>query len=150
MGYSFIISTSIKQVKVLELILSLQLEAVAVNPHHVVKFLHASETSKSKLAHQRDSRNIRSGQINSLVHFETKRMHCWAQQHKNACMSTEDNSGGWSEGPLRGKEKPFHNIQPREEHSPGGRHGTAKVYNQEKTSQEQVQWVYHNVQTRPH
>ncbi len=41
-------------------------------------------------------------------------MHCWAQQHKNACMSTEDNSGGWSEGPLRGK-KTLHNIQPREE-----------------------------------
>ncbi len=45
----------------------------------------------------------------------------------------EDNSGGWSEDPLHGKEKPFHNIQPSEEHSPGGRCVTVKVYNQEKT-----------------
>ncbi len=28
--------------------------------------------------------------------------------------------GGWLEDPLYGKEKPFHNIQPREEHSPLG------------------------------
>ncbi len=42
---SFIISTSIKQVKGLDLILSVHLEAVAVNPHHVVKgALHTSET----------------------------------------------------------------------------------------------------------
>ncbi len=31
------------------------------------------------------------------------------------------------------KKKPFHNIQPREEHSPGGRCVTVKNYNQEKT-----------------
>ncbi len=37
------------------------------------------------------------------------------------------------EDPLHVKEKPFHNIQPREEHSPGGRCVTVKVYNQEKT-----------------
>ncbi len=65
-------------------------------------------------------------------------MHWWAQQHKKAWTidvshiigtyghptwtSTEENSGGWSEHPLHGKEKPFHNIQPSEEHSPGGRH----------------------------
>ncbi len=60
-------------------------------------------------------------------------MHWWAQQHKEAWTSTEDNSGGWSEDPLHGKEKPFHNIQPSEEHSPGGRRVTVKVYNQEKT-----------------
>ncbi len=46
-GYSFVISTSVKQVKGLELILSVPfaLEAVAVNPHHAVKgSLHTSET----------------------------------------------------------------------------------------------------------
>ncbi len=62
-------------------------------------------------------------------------MHWWAQQHKKAWTSTKDNSGGWSENPLQGKEKPFHNIQPSEERSPGGRHVNVKVYNQEKTSQ---------------
>ncbi len=36
--------------------------------------------------------------------------------------------------PLHGKEKPFHNIQPSEEHSPGGRCVSVKVYNQEKIS----------------
>ncbi len=64
-------------------------------------------------------------------------------------MSTEDNSGGRSENPLHGKVKPFHNIQPSEEHSPGGRRVTVKVYNQEKTSREQIQRVHHKVQTRP-
>ncbi len=54
----------------------LHLEAVAVNPHHTVKgSLHTSETVRlqnQKQIHQRDSRNIRSGQINSLVHSEKK------------------------------------------------------------------------------
>ncbi len=54
-------------------------------------------------------------------------------------MSTDDNSGGWSEDPLHGK--PFHNIQPREEHSAGGRCVTVKVCNQKKTSQEQIKRV---------
>ncbi len=54
---------------------------------------------------------------------------------------------GWLEDPLYGKEKPFHKIQPREEHSPLGT--VIKVYNQEKTSQEQIQRVHHKVQTRP-
>ncbi len=62
-------------------------------------------------------------------------------------MSIEDNCGGWSKDPLHGKENPFHNIQPKEERSPGGRHATVKVYNQEKTSQEQIQRVHHKVQT---
>ncbi len=35
--------------------------------------------------------------------------------------------------PLHGKEIPFYNIQPREEHSPGGRCVTVRVYNQKKT-----------------
>ncbi len=45
-------------------------------------------------------------------------------------------------------EKAFHNIQPSEEHSPGGS-VTVKVYNQEKTSREQIQRVHHKVQRRP-
>ncbi len=45
--------------------------------------------------------------------------------------------------------KTFHNIQPSEEHSPGGRRVTVNVYNQEKTSREQIQRVHHKVQTRP-
>ncbi len=53
------------------------------------------------------------------------------------------------EDPLHGKEKPFHNIQPSEEHSPGGRRATVKVYNQDKTSREQIQRIHHKVQTRP-
>ncbi len=61
----------------------------------------------------------------------------------------EDNSGGWTEDPLHGKEKPFHNSQPSEEHFPGGRCVTVKVYYQEKTSWEQMQRVHHKVQTRP-
>ncbi len=52
---------------------------------------------KNKTIHQRDSRNIRSCQINSLVHSEKNRTHWWTQQHKKAWTSTEDNSGGWSE-----------------------------------------------------
>ncbi len=61
----------------------------------------------------------------------------------------QDNSGGWSENPLHGKEKPFHCIQPREEHSTGGSCVTLKVYKQEKWSREQIQRVQHKVQTRP-
>ncbi len=76
-------------------------------------------------------------------------MHWWAQQHKKAWTSTENNSGEWSENLLHGKEQPFHNIQPREVHSPGGKRVTVKVYNQEKTSREQIQRVHHKEQTRP-
>ncbi len=35
------------------------------------------------------------------------------------------------EDPLHGKEKPFHNIQPSDEHSIGGRCVTVKVHNQD-------------------
>ncbi len=35
--------------------------------------------------------------------------------------------------PLHGKERAFHNIQPGEEHSPGGRRVNIKVYNQDFT-----------------
>ncbi len=69
-------------------------------------------------------------------------MHWWAQQHKKPWTSTEDNSGGRSENPLH----PFYNIQPSEEHSPGDT--CVKVYNQEKTSREQIQRVHHKVQIR--
>ncbi len=64
-------------------------------------------------------------------------------------MYSEDSSSGWSEDSLHGKEKPFHNIQPREENTPGGRRAIVKVYNQEKTLREQMQRVHHKVQTRP-
>ncbi len=47
---------------------------------------------------------------------------------------------------LIGKEKPFHNIQPSDEHSPRGRRVTVKVYN---VIQIQMQRVPHKVQTRP-
>ncbi len=76
-------------------------------------------------------------------------MRWWAQQHKKAWTFTEDNSGGWLQNPLHGKEKPFHNIQPSEEHSPGGSRVAVNVYNQEKTSREQIQRVHHEMQTRP-
>ncbi len=65
-------------------------------------------------------------------------MYWWAQQHKKAWTSTKDNSGRWLENPLHDKEKPFHNIQPREEHSPGGSGVTVKVYSQEKISREKI------------
>ncbi len=68
--------------------------------------------------------------------------HQWAQQHKKTWTSTENVLSN-------GKEKPFHNIQPREEHSPGGSCVTVQVYNQEKTSQEKIQRVHNKVQTRP-
>ncbi len=151
-------STSIKQVKSLELILSVPfafgsscceptLCGQMISPY---KWNRQLLDLKTKQIHQRDSRNIRSGQINSFVHSEKKkRTHWWAQQHKKAWTSAEDNSGGWSEDPLHGKKKLFHNIQPREEHSPGGRRVTVKVYNPEKTSPEQIQRIHHNVETRP-
>ncbi len=56
----------------------LHLEAVALNPHHAGKgALHAGETDdclafQTKQIHQRYNRNIRSGQINSLVRSEKK------------------------------------------------------------------------------
>ncbi len=46
-------------------------------------------------------------------------------------MFTEDNSGGWSEHSLHYKEKPFYNIQPREEHSLGGMRVTVNLQSRE-------------------
>ncbi len=139
MGYSFVISTSIKQVKGLELILSVSFafgscccEPTSSSQRSSACRWNRQLASKTKAVHQRDSRNIRSGQINSLVHSEKKRTHWWAQQRKKVWTSTEDNSGGWSEDPLHKKTLSQH---PREEHSPGGRHVTVRVYNQEKTSE---------------
>ncbi len=150
MVYSFVISTSIKQIKGLELIPS---EPFAfgscccskISPYKWNKWI----PNRWKQIHLIDRRNNMSGQISSLLHSEQKRTHQWAQQHKKAWTSTEENSGGWSEVPLHGKEKPLHNIQPREEYSSGGRRVTVKVYNQEKTSAEQIQRVHYKVQTRP-
>ncbi len=68
--------------------------------------------------------------------------HQWAQQHKKAWTSTENVLSN-------GKEKPFHNIQAREEHSSGVSCVPVQVYNQEKTSQEKRQRVHNKVQTRP-
>ncbi len=54
---------------------------------------------------------------------------------RQTCLqSREDFTRANTEVMIRGSSL-FHNIQPREEHSPGGRH----VYNQEKTSPEQTQ-----------
>ncbi len=39
----------------------------------------------------------------------------------------EDNSAGGLENPLHGKEKPFHNIQLKEEHSPWGMRVTVSL-----------------------
>ncbi len=61
-----------------------------------------------KQIHQRDSRNIRSGQINSLVNSEKKKNEVRTGEFSNikkAWTSMEDNSGGWSEDPLHGQEK---------------------------------------------
>ncbi len=57
-----------------------------------------------------------SGQINSLVHSEKKKNAPVSSATLKAWTSTEDHSGGWSEDPLHGKEKPFNNIQPGQEH----------------------------------
>ncbi len=167
MGYSFIISTSIKQVKDLELILSVPFvfgswccettlcgqRIVVKGPHCVVSI----QVKQTIVRLQKQNKSIREiagtlGVAKSTVWYilrKKNRMHWWAQQHKKAWTSTEDNSGGWLENPLHRKEKPFHNIQPSEEHSPGGRCVTVKVYNQEKISPEQIKRVHHKVQTRP-
>ncbi len=123
-GYYFVISTSIKQVKSLELILSVSFAfgSCCCEPTSCGQRISPYRWNRQLLGFKNktnpsESRNIRSGQINSLVHSKKKkkkRMHWWAQQHKKAWTSTEDNSCGWSENHLRAKEKPFHNIQPRE------------------------------------
>ncbi len=69
-------------------------------------------------------------------------MHWWAHQHKKSLTSTENNSGEW-----------LNNWRIlsmlRDVHSPGGKRVTVKVYNQEKTSREQIQRVHHKEKTRP-
>ncbi len=52
----------------------------------------------------------RTGELNNIKNLDVQK----------------DNSSVWSENPLHGKEKPVHNIQPREERSPGGRRVTIK------------------------
>ncbi len=65
---------------------------------------------KTKQIDQRDSRNMRSGQINSLVQFPRK------SQVKNTRQEVDV---------------------------------SLSVYDQEKTSREQIREVHHKVQTRP-
>ncbi len=94
---------------------------------------------KNKRNHQRDSRNIRSGQINSLVHSEKKK-------HTDELSNIKRPGRPRRTTVVMIGEKPFHNIQPREEYSPGAR----RVYNQEKTSPEQTQrLIHHKLQIRP-
>lgn len=154
MGYSFVISSSIRHVKGLELKSVVFVFGIyCCEPTSCVqrscscKWKAIVRLQKLKKNHQRDSSNIRSGQIKSLVHSEERRTHWWAQQHKKAWTSTEDKGDGWSQDPLYGKEKPIHNIQTSKGHSPGGGRVIVKVYNQEKTSREQIQSIHHKVQT---
>lgn len=68
--------------------------------------------------------NIRRGKIYSLAHPEKKKRNKEPGElsnTKNTWMSTEDESGGWTQNRFHGEEKPLHNSQPREQHSPGGR-----------------------------
>ncbi len=155
-GYSFVISTSIKQVKGLELILSVSFvfgswcceptscgQRISLYKWNRQLFSFKNKTNPS----ERECRNIRSGQINSLVHSE-KNTECTGEL-SNIKRPGRPQRTTVVDDRRNGKEKPFHNIQPREEHSPGGRRFTVKVYNQEKASPEQIQRVHHKVQTRP-
>ncbi len=80
-GYSFVISTSIKQVKGLELILSVPFAfgSCCCEPTSCVQRISPYKRNRWLLGFknktnppERESRNIRSGQINSLVHSEKK------------------------------------------------------------------------------
>ncbi len=155
MGYSFIIYPSVKQVKHLELILSVPFAfgSCCCEPTSCGQRISPYKWNRQTQKQTKSIREIAGtlGVAKSTVWYilRKKRTHWWAQQHNWAWTSTVDNSGGWSDDLLHGKEKLFHNIQPREEHSPGGRRVTVKVYNQEKTSPEQIQRINHKVQTRP-
>ncbi len=88
-GYSFVISTSIKQINALELIVSVPFAfgSCCCEPtsygqrnysvKHATVRLQKQNKSKERNpnSNQGDSRNIRSGLINSLVHSEKKRKH---------------------------------------------------------------------------
>lgn len=76
---------------------------------------------KKENIHQRDSRNVRGGQINSLVHSKNKRPHWWSWELKKAWKCLKDSSEGWSQGLVHGEGKALHNIHPRKEQSLGSR-----------------------------
>uniref|UniRef100_A0A3Q2QVH4 Bromo domain-containing protein n=1 Tax=Fundulus heteroclitus TaxID=8078 RepID=A0A3Q2QVH4_FUNHE len=67
---------------------------------------------------QRDGRNVRSGQINSLVRSEKKES-TGELGDSEAWTSMEDNSGGGSQDPFHGEGKTLHNIHSSEEHCAG-------------------------------
>ncbi len=140
-GLFFIISTSIKQVKGLELI-HVPFGSCCCEPTLCSQKSSPRRWNRPLLGFKNKT-NISEiagtlGVTKSTVWYILRKKER-TQQHKKAWTSTEDNSGGWSENPVRGEEKPFYNIQPRDKHSPGGRRVTFKVYNQEKTSPEQIQ-----------
>ncbi len=56
-------------------------------------------------------------------------------------MSKEDSRGGWSEDP-------FQNIQPREEHSPGGSHVTVTTIKSTIKRENTEERVHHKVQKK--
>ncbi len=114
----------------------LHLEAVAVNQHQAVKgALHAGETD-NWLQKQNQSFRETAGTLGvakSTVWYIPRK-----KEHTGE-LSNIKRSGRPQKITVVDDlrilfiRKPFHNIQPREEHSPGGRHVT--VYNQEKTSE---------------
>ncbi len=79
-----------------------------------------------------------------------KRTHWWAQQHKKAWTSTEDNSGEWSEDPLHGKENPFLSQHPAKWRTHSRRKTChCQSLQSREDFREQIQRVHHKVQTRP-
>ncbi len=117
MGYSLVISTSIKQVKGLELTLRVAFVfgSCCCEPHHAVKgALHSRETDKLLGFENECTREIAGtlGVAKSTVWYilRNKRTHWWAPKHKKTCMSRVQQ--WWMiENPLHGTGKPFHNIQ---------------------------------------
>ncbi len=83
----------------------LHLEAVAVNPHQPTRSSpYKWNIQLLGFKHKTNTLGVAKS-TDFEKHSEKKRMHWWAQQHKKAWTSTEDNSGGWSEDPLYGKGK---------------------------------------------
>ncbi len=150
--YLFIfIHISIKQVKVLEFILSVHL-----------RFAFGSCYCEPTSCSQRSSpcrwnTIVRlQKQIKSIREIAGSRSTVWYILRKKICTGELSNiiRPGCPQRTTvvddrRILSKNFHNIQPKEEHSPRGRRVTVKVYNQEKTSREQIQRVHRKVQTMP-
>ncbi len=111
------------------------LEAVAVNPHHAVKELsiQVRQTIVGLPKQNRSNREIAGtlGVAKSTVWYILGRKEC-ASELSNIKRSGRPQRTTEEDGrrnPLHGKEKTLHNIQLREEHSPGGSCVTVKVYN---------------------